>query len=177
MDSRPFGMIVKQGLAPVVDANSRVLILGTLPGDESIRQRQYYANPSNRFWLLLAGSFGAQVGNSYSERLRFLEKHRVALWDVLESAERAGSKDSAIANPKPNDFDDLFARFPGLQRVAFNGTKAAALWRKHIQPRTGVPHESFAIVTLPSSSGAPGRHVLPDHEKLIRWQEFLRRSE
>lgn len=170
-------MTMKHGLAPVVDENSRVLILGTLPGDESIRQQQYYADPSNRFWPLLAGAFGAPVGTSYPERLRFLETRRVALWDVLESAERAGSRDSAIANPKPNDFDALFAEFPCLLRVGFNGTKADDLWRKHIRPRAAVPHKLLAAKVLPSSSGTPGRHVLSDGEKMVRRQEFLRASE
>ena len=169
-------MTMKHGLAPVVDESSRVLIVGTLPGDESIRQQQYYANPSNRFWALLAGAFGTPIGPSYSERLGFLETHGVALWDVLGSAARAGSKDSAIARPQPNDFDRLFAGFPGLQRIGFNGTKAEALWRKLIRPKLGEPHAVLATRTLPSSSATTGRHVLPDHEKMVRWQEFLRPS-
>jgi len=168
---------MKHGLAPVVDENSRVLILGTLPGDESIRQQQYYADPSNRFWAPLVGAFSAPLGSSYPERLSFLGTRRVALWDVLESAERAGSKDSAIANPKPNDFEDLFAEFPCLLRVGFNGTKAEALWIKHIRPNTAVPHKLLATKVLPSSSGTPGRHVLPDDEKMVRWAGFLRAPE
>jgi TDG/mug DNA glycosylase family protein len=151
--------------------------MGTLPGDESIRQQRYYADPSNTFWSLLPAALGTPVGTSYPERLGFLATHRVALWDVLQSAERAGSKDSAIANPKANDFDDLFAKFPGLQRRAFNGTRAETLWRKHIRPRATAPHNPPATTTLPSSSGTPGRHVLPDAEKMARWRDFLRSSE
>lgn len=78
-------MTIKRGLAPVVDANSRVLILGTLPGVASIRHEQYCADSRNRFWSLLASAFGAPAGTSYPERLRFLTTHRVALWDVLEA--------------------------------------------------------------------------------------------
>jgi hypoxanthine-DNA glycosylase len=125
----------------------------------------------------LAAALGTPVGTSYPERLGFLTTHRVALWDVLQSAERAGSKDSAIANPKPNDFDDIFAKFPGLQRIAFNGMKAETLWRKHIRPRAAAPHSPLPTTTLPSSSGTPGRYVLPDAEKLVRWRDFLRASE
>jgi hypoxanthine-DNA glycosylase len=170
-------MAMKHGLAPVVDKNSRVLILGTLPGDESIRQQRYYADPSNRFWSLLAAALGAPVGTSYPERLGFLATHRVALWDVLQSAERAGSEDSAIANPTPNHFDHLLAKFPGLQRLAFNGTRAETLWRQHIRPTAAAPHSPPPTTTLPSSSGTPGRHVLPDAEKMARWRDFLRSSE
>lgn len=167
---------MKHGLAPVMDENSRIVILGTLPGDESLRQQQYYADPSNQFWDLLAGAFGAPVGKNYEERLTFLADRGVALWDVLEHAERAGSTDSAITDPKPNNFDDLFAEFPGLVRVAFNGTKAEGLWRSHVGRRTGVPHASLTRQTLPSSSGTPGRYVLPFDDKVIRWREFLRPS-
>lgn len=164
---------MKHGLPPVVDESSRIMILGTLPGDKSLRQQQYYADPRNQFWPLLIDAFGMPVGETYPDRLKFLADRRVALWDVLESSERAGSTDSAITKPKPNDFDDLFARFPGLRRVAFNGTKAKALWRTHIRPSNGVPHDSLALTTLPSSSGTPGRHVVPFDQKVVRWRELL----
>lgn len=167
-------MTAKHGFAPVVDQNSRTLILGTLPGEESLRQQQYYSDPGNQFWSLLADVFGAPVGASYSERLAFLAKHGVAVWDVLASAERAGSSDGTIREPQPNDFRELFDGFPRLRRVAFNGTTAQALWRKHVRSRTGVPHDSLVTTVLPSSSRSPGRHVLPFEEKLLRWMEFLR---
>jgi double-stranded uracil-DNA glycosylase len=167
-------MTMKLGLAPMVDDGSRVLILGTLPGEESLRQQRYYGDPSNQFWSLLSSVFGAPVGRTYPERLAFLASHGVALWDVLESAERVGSSDAAIKEPQPNDFGELFSRFPALRRVAFNGTKAEALWRIYICPKTDVPHESLITKVLPSSSGTPGRHVLPFEEKVSRWREFLR---
>lgn len=166
-------MAVKLGLLPVVDDGSRVLILGTLPGEESLRQQRYYSDPSNQFWSLLSSVFGAPTGRTYPERLAFLASHAVALWDVLESAERVGSSDAAIKKPQPNDFGELFGRFPTLRRVAFNGTKAEALWRRYIRPKTDVPHESLITNVLPSSSGTPGRHVLPFEEKVSHWREFL----
>jgi TDG/mug DNA glycosylase family protein len=164
----------KQGLAPVVDQNSRILILGTLPGDESLRQQQYYSDPGNHFWRLLSGVFGAPTGESYDERLEFLAYQRVALWDVLQGAVRPGSSDAAITEPRPNDFGELFSKFPDLRRVAFNGTKADALWRTYNRRRMDVPHESLITEVLPSSSGTPGRHVRPFQEKLVRWRVFLR---
>jgi hypoxanthine-DNA glycosylase len=166
-------MTVKLGLLPVVDDGSRVLILGTLPGDESLRQQRYYSDPTNQFWSLLSSVFGAPVGRTYPERLAFLRSHEVALWDVLESAERAGSSDAALKKSQPNDFGELFGRFPALRRVAFNGTKAEALWRRHVRPKMDVPHESLITKVLPSSSGTPGRHVLPFEEKVSRWKDFL----
>jgi TDG/mug DNA glycosylase family protein len=167
-------MSTKHGLRPVVDEKSRALILGTLPGDESLRQQRYYSNPNNQFWTLLSDVFGVSPGPSYAERLGFLTDHGVALWDVLQSAHRAGSSDSAITDPRPNDFGDLFATFPALRRVGFNGTRAESLWRKYVRAQTNVPHESLVTVTLPSSSGSPGRNVLAYDEKLVRWKAFLR---
>jgi double-stranded uracil-DNA glycosylase len=167
-------MTTKQGLPPVVDQRSRILILGTLPGEESLRQQRYYCDPRNQFWSLLANLFGVSPGEGYPDRLEFLADHGIALWDVLQTAERAGSTDAAITNPQPNDFADLFSKFPALRRVAFNGTKAELLWRVYVGPRMDVPHESLITKVLPSSSQTPGRHVLPFEEKLVRWREFLR---
>jgi double-stranded uracil-DNA glycosylase len=166
-------MTTKHGLAPVIDGNSRVLILGTLPGAESLRQRRYYSDRRNQFWALLGNVFGASAGSTYVERLEFLASHGIALWDVLRSAEREGSSDAAIVQPEPNAFGELFDRFPALRRVAFNGTKAESLWLTHIIPRSDVPHGSLVTKRLPSSSGSPGRYVLPFEEKLACWSAFL----
>lgn len=166
-------MTIKYGLAPVIDATSRVLILGTLPGAESLRQQRYYSGSRNQFWALLGGVFGASAGSTYAERLEFLAGHGIGLWDVLRSAERVGSSDAAIAQPEPNALGELFARLPTLRRVAFNGTKAESLWLMYIVPRRDVPRESLTTTTLPSSSGSPGRYVLPFEEKLARWSAFL----
>jgi double-stranded uracil-DNA glycosylase len=166
-------MTTKHGLAPVIDGKSRVLILGTLPGAESLRQQRYYSDRRNQFWALLGNVFSPPAGTSYSERIEFLASHGIALWDVLRSAERQGSSDAAIARPEPNDFGELFAHFPALRRVALNGTKAESLWLRHIIPQNDVPHESLIMKTLPSSSGSPGRYVLPFDEKLARWSAFL----
>jgi hypoxanthine-DNA glycosylase len=166
-------MSTKHGLGPIVDAKSRALILGTLPGDESLRQQRYYSDPSNRFWNLLSDIFGESPGFGYAERLGFLGEHGVALWDVLQSARRPGSSDTAIADPRPNDFGELFATFSDLRRVGFNGTRAESLWRRYVRTQADVPHASLVTATLPSSSGTPGRNVLSYDEKLIRWRAFL----
>jgi double-stranded uracil-DNA glycosylase len=167
-------MTAKVGLGPVVDQESRVLILGTLPGDESLRLQRYYSNPRNELWHLLTRVFATPTGETYEQRLEFLSDHGIALWDVLRSTERRGSSDAAIVNPELNDFAQLFSEYPDLRRVAFNGGKAELLWRRYIAPRPDVPHNSFATGTLPSSSGSPGQHVLPFEEKAVRWKQFLR---
>ncbi len=123
---------VKSGLPPVVWESSRILILGTMTGDESLRKQRYYANPSNKFWLILSKVYGGPIGTDYGERLEFLRRKGLALWDVLRSCERSGSSDGAIKSPVPNDFAALLEHYPRLQAVAFNGQKAETLFNKHV---------------------------------------------
>jgi len=162
------------GLPPVVDEESRVLILGTLPGAESLRRQQYYSDRRNQFWALLGRVFEEPIGPGYPDRLALLREHGIAVWDVLRSAVRTGSSDAAITHAEPNDFEGLFRAFPGLRRVGFNGTKAERLWRRHIAPSRVIADADVAVRGLPSSSGTPGRNVFPFDEKLARWRAFLR---
>src|SRR5271157_3807394 len=120
-----------QGLPPVVDDHARALILGTFPSAQSLAAGQYYANPRNAFWPITSELFGFDGIASYDTRLAALRSHGVALWDVLHKCRRVGSADSAI-NPKSlvvNNCDELFANYPTITRVYFNGAKAAELYR------------------------------------------------
>jgi len=98
-----------QSLAPVAHANAKVLILGSMPGAESLAQQQYYAHPRNAFWPIMASLYGFAADLPYALRLQQLTAHGVALWDVLAYCEREGSLDSAIRNEQPNDFHRFFA--------------------------------------------------------------------
>ena len=87
---------MKTGLAPIAGKSSRLLILGSLPGDESIRRQQYYAHPRNHFWPIMAGLLGEELPEDYEKKKAMLLRHGIALWDVLFSAEREGSLDTNI---------------------------------------------------------------------------------
>lgn len=138
----------KAGFPPVVDAKTRVLILGSLPGEASLAARQYYGNPRNAFWRLMEGVIGAPlVPLDYEQRLATLLAHRVGLWDVIAEAERPGSLDAAIRDPAANDLLALVETLPALRLVAFNGGTAAKLGGRLIGGR--VP-----TLALPSSSPA-----------------------
>ena len=94
---------MKANFPPVVDAGTRLLILGSLPGDASLKAAQYYAHPRNGFWPLIGGVVGEDlVALPYDQRLTRLLAHGVGLWDVIASAERAGSLDAAIRSPEPS---------------------------------------------------------------------------
>jgi hypoxanthine-DNA glycosylase len=153
-----------QGFAPVVDDDARVLILGSFPSALSLAAHQYYANPRNAFWPITGALFGFEPNAPYENRLAALRSHGVALWDVLRRCRRVGSADSAI-DPKSsvvNNFAQLFADYPTIVRVYFNGAKAAELYRRRADPVERVEYRR-----LPSTSPA---HVMPPGAKLASWQ-------
>ena len=153
----------RRAFAPVVDERTRVLILGSLPGDASLKAAQYYAHPQNGFWRLI-GAVIAQpdlAAQPYEAKLERVRAARIGLWDVIASAERQGSLDAAIRNPEGADLTALMARLPDLRAVAFNGGTAARLGRRALAGASGV-----ALIDLPSSSAA---HARPFAEKLSRW--------
>src|SRR5690348_11801316 len=118
-----------QGFPPVVDERASVLVLGSFPSVQSLAAGQYYANPRNAFWPIISELFGVDATAPYDSRLRALRSHGVALWDVLHRCRRVGSADSAI-DPKSlvaNNFAELFAKYPAIARVYFNGAKSADL--------------------------------------------------
>ncbi len=135
--------------APIVDAGTRLLIIGSLPGRESLARQQYYAHPRNQFWALLGTVIDFNlVALSYPDRLAALARHHIGLWDVIASAVRVGSLDSAIRDHQPNELGALVGSLPALRGVGFNG--AAAF-------RIGAPAVSaagVAVMALPSSSPA-----------------------
>ena len=150
------------GFAPVVDERTRVLILGSLPGDASLNAGQYYAHPRNAFWRLMEALLGAELtALPYEARLETLLTHGVGLWDVIASAERRGSLDAALRKPEAADLVALTARLPVLRAVAFNGGTAARSGRRILEGAT-----TAALLDLPSSSPA---HARPFEEKHERW--------
>ena len=91
----------RAGFAPVVDAHTRLLILGSLPGDASLAAGQYYAHPRNGFWRLTGGVIGRDlVDLAYPQRLAALQAAGIGLWDVITTAHRTGSLDTAIRDPE-----------------------------------------------------------------------------
>jgi hypoxanthine-DNA glycosylase len=152
----------KRSFPPIVDAQARVLVLGTLPGEESLRRGEYYAHPRNLFWPIIFALFGEQPVLNYADRLLFLAAHRIAVWDVCEIGEREASADSTIRKERPNEIGRLLDHHPLIRAVAFNGTGARRLHDRHF-PRRG----ELNYVALPSTSPAHAR--LDFAAKLVRW--------
>lgn len=146
--------------APVVAADTRVLILGSLPGVASLIAGRYYAHPQNQFWRLVGGALRVDLAAlDDDDRLSALLEQRIGLWDVVATAQRSGSRDGAIRDVERHDLAALVATLPRLRLVVFNGQKAAAIGRRALA--AGTRH-----VTLPSSSPA---YTLPFATKAAAW--------
>jgi TDG/mug DNA glycosylase family protein len=168
-------MTTKHGLEPVIRTDSRVLVLGTLPGGESLRLKQYYADPRNQFWQIVEAVTRTQLSSVYADRIEHLLKCGIALRDVLQSANREGSLDSAINSAVPNDLGSLFSQHGSLRLVVFNGTKAGTLFHRRIKPTLDKRVLSLLrFDKLPSTSPTPGRHVLDLNSKIEEWCQALR---
>jgi double-stranded uracil-DNA glycosylase len=153
-----------RGFAPMAAPSAKVLVLGTLPGEESLRRGEYYANPRNVFWRIVESLFGIPREATYAERARELSEVGVALWDVCAAATRPGSLDLSIrrGTEVPNDFAAFLAAHPHVKLICFNGAKAASLFREHVKLSGTV-----RCVDLPSTS--PAHAAMSFDDKLKRW--------
>jgi hypoxanthine-DNA glycosylase len=137
-------------------------VLGTLPGEESLRRGEYYAHPRNLFWPIVFALFGETPPPDYTDRVRFIGPRRIALWDVCASGQRIASADSTIAAEVPNTIDMLIDTYPGIRAIAFNGSGARRLYDRHFARRA-----ELRYLALPSTSPAHAR--LGFAEKLAQW--------
>jgi TDG/mug DNA glycosylase family protein len=155
------------GLDPIVDEASQVLILGSLPSVKSLEKQEYYGNPQNRFWRVLASVVGRQIPIDYPAKLDFLRANHVALWDVIEHADRSGSLDSNISNETVNDIPSLLRRYPSIHTIALNGSKAADTFSRYFnEDNLG---RRVNIMRLPSTSSANTRFTLLQMSELWRY--------
>jgi double-stranded uracil-DNA glycosylase len=153
---------VKRSFPPVIGCDAHVLVLGTLPGEESLRRQEYYAHPRNLFWPILFALFDAAAPAEYAAKLAFAVRQRVALWDVCASCEREGSADATIRREIPNAIEALLDAHPLIGIVAFNGASARRLYDRHFRRRPAVDY-----LALPSTS--PAHAGLDFSAKFARW--------
>lgn len=147
---------------PIVDKSSKILILGSVPGVKSLQMQQYYAHPQNNFWKLMFHLVDTEFSSDYHTRLQLLKKHRIALWDVIESCERKGSKDTDIKSEIDNDIQELINSHPNIKIIFCNGQKSYKNLLKLVGKNFIIP-----IVVLPSTSPL---HTIKFEEKLEQWK-------
>ena len=158
-----------RSFAPFADANSRVLVLGTMPGPEALRRKEFYGFKGNHFWRIMIDLLAPGRELAYAEKLDLLRKNRIAIWDVLHSCERVGAADSAIRNARPNDIPGLLARHPGIHTIFCNGTTSARLFGRFVAARISLP-----MIGLPSTS--PAHATMPYAEKRRHWTVVVERA-
>jgi hypoxanthine-DNA glycosylase len=150
---------------PIVDENSKILILGTMPGEESLRQQEYYAYSRNHFWKIIFSLTSSGPTDIFEEKKQILLNNKIALWDVLETCDREGSLDSKIKNPIPNNFNKLFKIYPQIEKVFFNGKKAEQLFRSFVLDK--IDSSTLEFFVLPSTSPA---NTMRFEDKLAQWK-------
>jgi len=156
---------------PIADSNAEILILGSMPGQESLAASQYYANRRNAFWKIMAQLLGFDPDAAYEDRLHALKTARIALWDVLQSCTRVGSLDAKIDSGSitVNDFQSFFRTHDKIHAVFFNGAKAESAYRQYVLPTISTAAVSY--MRLPSTS--PAHASLSYEQKLHVWRTAL----
>ena len=157
-----------KSFSPLADENSKVLILGSMPGIKSLEEQQYYAHPQNRFWKVM-GYICNEPGLhefNYESKLRVLLKNNIALWDTIKSCKREGSLDSDIQNETPNDIRGLLKKYPDITKICLNGNKSYSAFKKYFPNLL----DKYNCHKMPSTSPANARYSL---DRLIKeWEKI-----
>ena len=159
--------IGKKAFAPIANEDSKILILGTMPGERSLALQQYYGHAGNHFWKIIYSLLGKPFRKKYEDRKNLLLDKKIALWDVLEYCESKGSADSAIANEKANDFNSFYITHPKIKQVFFSSKKAEEFYDKYVGKKQRIDYAA-----LPSPSSANTWKTFED--KLQDWRLILK---
>lgn len=157
---------MKKAFPPLIDNDSKLLILGTMPGEKSLELQEYYGNKGNQFWKILFTIFGEPMSQNYEVKKSLLRDNKIAVWDVLEYCEREGSLDSKIKNEVANNFAAFYDQYPFIRNVMFSSKNAAAYYDKYVGRRKDIEYD-----ILPSPSGANATKSFS--EKLLIWSEKI----
>lgn len=160
--------MAKNGLRPIINKSSLILILGSFPGPLSLQKKEYYAHPQNHFWHILSRVFGQKDNpKDYKEKREFLTKYRIGLWDMIASCDRQGACDGNIKKPIFNNLTMFLSKYPNINTIFLNGRKAEALFKQQC-------NTSIFIKYLPSTSPACAQISL--NKKLKIWGEALKKG-
>jgi hypoxanthine-DNA glycosylase len=158
---------LKTSFEPVSNAEIAVLILGSLPSDASLALGEYYGHPRNRFWRVMSVLANQETPLTYAGKKELLLQAGIGLWDVAGRAIRKGSLDSAIEKEEPNDLETFIGKHPNLKVIAFNGTKAEALFNKYFSRKPGIQY-----LSLPSTS--PANAGITFDNLCLKWQQIMK---
>jgi len=151
---------------PILPANPKIFILGTMPGKQSLRKQQYYANNRNSFWKIIYELTEEVFSENYAERIDTLKRNHIAIWDICQFGERKTRVSSAIKNEEPNPINEIVEMFPSVKQILFNGKKAEKLYRKYFNEIAHIQYK-----TVLSTSPANARFSF--REKLNNWKTAM----
>lgn len=146
---------------PLISEDSKVLILGSVPGIKSLEMQEYYAHPQNKFWRILFELFDEEFTTDYCGKIKLLKKYKIGVWDVIDSCERKGSLDTEIKNENHHNILKLLEDFPSIKVIFCNGQKSFKTLNKILPNDLEIP-----IFVLPSTSPA---YTIPYGKKLQEW--------
>lgn len=153
---------------PVLPDSPRVLILGSMPGGMSLEKQEYYGNPRNHFWHILFELLQQEPLTDYEEKINFVKRHQIALWDTIGACYREGSLDSKITAAEPNGIQSLLLAYPTIQLIACNGTKSYQMLYRYFN----VEALNVKVIKLPSTSPIPGRYTKTFAGKVEAWKQI-----
>ena len=160
-------------IEPIIGRNPRIIILGSMPGIISIHAAQYYANPRNLFWMMLADLFSIDIDCSYESKVQQVQQLPIIIWDTLKTCHREGSLDSKItsADIEANDIGALLEQFPTLQAIVFNGAASAKYFDRLVKPLLA-KNLNVELLKMPSTS--PANAGMKRQHKLETWRKLSR---
>ena len=157
-----------ESFKPLINKDTEILILGSLPSVKSLEFKEYYGHPRNRIWKILAYLLNTEIPDTYQNKKQFLHDNRIGLWDVIKNANREGSLDSNIKNETPNEINKILEKFKSIKVVGFNGKKSEQLYHKYFDLNSNIHY-----VSLPSSSPANMSFNFEQISK--KWSNLFRR--
>ena len=166
--------MIDTALPPILGEQPTTLVLGSMPGQDSLKSQRYYAHKQNSFWWIMSEVLNFEISLGYQKRCSKLTKAGIAVWDVLHQCRRKGSLDSAIERKTeiPNDFFEFLERYTSIQSILFNGLAAEKLFCRHYPDEMKI--RDIKCFSCPSTS--PAYAAMTRQKKLQRWQESLAES-
>ena len=159
-------MIKSKSFSPIIYSDTKILILGSLPGKKSLELQQYYGHARNRIWKILSHLTAGDIPSSYQQKKELLCKNKIGLWDVAHSAHREGSLDSNIKDETPNDIEGLIDNYGSIKVIGFNGKKSEKMFYKYFAEKPEIKY-----VPLPSTS--PANMAISFEDICVRWSELF----
>ena len=159
-------IIKSKSFSPIIYSNTKILILGSLPGKKSLELKQYYGHARNRIWKILSHLTGGDIPVTYQQKKELLYKNKIGLWDVAHSAHREGSLDSNIKDERPNDIERLIKNYDSIKVIGFNGKKSEKMFYKYFT-------ENLEIKYVPLPSTSPANMAISFEDICARWAQLF----